>query len=220
MRWNDNDVETLETFLLLGLKYEEIADSFGISSKAVKLKTYKLNLKYEPEFYKVYYCKKCGIKFTGRRCDESIFCGRSCSASYTNGEVPKRKKITNNCKECGGTCSRRAAKFCSNVCYQKHRLFHNLTLWLDGKIEGHCGQNLSVRGWVRGYLKESRGSACSLCGWDEVHPVDGKSLTEIDHIDGDAANSIPENLRILCPNCHSMTPTFRARNKNSPRDRR
>jgi hypothetical protein len=42
---------------------------------------------------------------------------------------------------------------------------------------------------------------------------------QIDHIDGDASNSFIENLRILCPNCHSMTSTFRNRNKNSVRVR-
>ena len=41
----------------------------------------------------------------------------------------------------------------------------------------------------------------------------------VDHIDGDAKNNKPDNLRILCPNCHAMTSTFGNRNKNSSRDR-
>lgn len=45
------------------------------------------------------------------------------------------------------------------------------------------------------------------------------SLTEVDHIDGDAHNCRPTNLKILCPNCHSMTPAFRARNSGSKRSR-
>lgn len=44
----------------------------------------------------------------------------------------------------------------------------------------------------------------------------GKNLTfELDHIDGDNKNNKRENLRILCPNCHSTTPTWRGRNINS-----
>lgn len=34
---------------------------------------------------------------------------------------------------------------------------------------------------------------------------------EIDHIDGNHENNNLENLRLLCPNCHSLTPTFRRR---------
>lgn len=63
-----------------------------------------------------------------------------------------------------------------------------------------------------------RGTACEECGWDIRHS-DGSILTEIDHIDGDAENCRPSNLRILCPNCHALTPTFRARNSKSKRIR-
>jgi hypothetical protein len=40
----------------------------------------------------------------------------------------------------------------------------------------------------------------------------GQPLTlELDHVDGDRFNNERENLRLLCPNCHSQTPTFRGR---------
>lgn len=35
---------------------------------------------------------------------------------------------------------------------------------------------------------------------------------EIDHIDGDNQNNARENLEAVCPNCHSLTPTWRGRN--------
>jgi predicted HNH restriction endonuclease len=66
---------------------------------------------------------------------------------------------------------------------------------------------------------ERDGYACQSCGWDERHPDDGRPLVEVDHADGDATNTRPENLRALCPNCHSMTPTFRRRNRVSKRHR-
>ena len=35
---------------------------------------------------------------------------------------------------------------------------------------------------------------------------------ELHHIDGDRTNHKLDNLQILCPNCHSQTATFRAKN--------
>lgn len=54
---------------------------------------------------------------------------------------------------------------------------------------------------------------CNLCGIDNWL---NKPLTlELDHIDGDNQNNNLVNLRLLCPNCHSQTDTFRGKNKNS-----
>lgn len=51
---------------------------------------------------------------------------------------------------------------------------------------------------------------CSGCGLREWR---GKPLTiHLDHIDGNKQDSRIENLRMLCPNCHSQTPTFAGRN--------
>ncbi|WP_328910383.1 HNH endonuclease [Streptomyces sp. NBC_00234] len=53
---------------------------------------------------------------------------------------------------------------------------------------------------------------CARCGtgpaWrDRPLPL------EVDHIDGNWRNNQPENLRLLCPNCHSTTDTYRGRGK-------
>lgn len=53
---------------------------------------------------------------------------------------------------------------------------------------------------------------CVLCNGETVWM--NKPLTlQIDHIDGDKHNNQLENLRFVCPNCHSQTPTFAGRNK-------
>ncbi len=35
---------------------------------------------------------------------------------------------------------------------------------------------------------------------------------ELDHINGDRDDNRLGNLRVICPNCHAQTPTYRGRN--------
>ncbi|GAA2229148.1 hypothetical protein GCM10010232_14210 [Streptomyces amakusaensis] len=64
----------------------------------------------------------------------------------------------------------------------------------------------------RALLDLGASDQCALCG---IEPIwQGSPLPlEIDHIDGDWRDNRQENLRILCPNCHSTTDTYRGRNK-------
>lgn len=49
-------------------------------------------------------------------------------------------------------------------------------------------------------------TVCECCG---ISSWNGKELTmQIHHKDGDHFNNLPENLEILCPNCHSQTDTY------------
>lgn len=52
---------------------------------------------------------------------------------------------------------------------------------------------------------------CSECHLDQW--MNQKISLELDHIDGNHQNNSLSNLRILCPNCHSLTPTHRNKNK-------
>ncbi|MFH8883825.1 HNH endonuclease signature motif containing protein [Streptomyces californicus] len=53
---------------------------------------------------------------------------------------------------------------------------------------------------------------CALCGTGPTWR--GRRLPlEVDHIDGDWRNNLQQNLRLLCPNCHSTTDTYRGRGK-------
>ncbi|GKQ37741.1 HNH endonuclease signature motif containing protein [Streptomyces sp. A012304] len=59
---------------------------------------------------------------------------------------------------------------------------------------------------------------CALCGIDGVWLGEPLPL-EVDHIDGDWRNNRIENLRLLCPNCHSTTDSYRGRAKARARER-
>lgn len=57
------------------------------------------------------------------------------------------------------------------------------------------------------YAEGLKTEQCEECG---INPIwNGKILVmHLDHIDGDSSNNLLENLRILCPNCHSQTETY------------
>lgn len=55
---------------------------------------------------------------------------------------------------------------------------------------------------------------CEKCNWAEVAP-DGSVPVELDHINGDNNDNRLENLRILCPNCHSLTKNYRGRKSHN-----
>jgi len=62
------------------------------------------------------------------------------------------------------------------------------------------------------YVEGLKTPKCELCGWSE-ESKDGRIPVELDHINVDHYDNRLENLRILCPNCHSLQPTHRGRNK-------
>ncbi|MFF3344916.1 HNH endonuclease signature motif containing protein [Streptomyces sp. NPDC002779] len=53
---------------------------------------------------------------------------------------------------------------------------------------------------------------CALCGIEPVWLGEPLPL-EVDHVDGNWRNNRIENLRLLCPNCHSTTDSYRGRGK-------
>jgi 5-methylcytosine-specific restriction endonuclease McrA len=74
------------------------------------------------------------------------------------------------------------------------------------KIQSH---KLKLR-LLKENIFESKCSICNLSEWM------GKSIPlELDHINGNHDDNSLENLRIICPNCHAQTDTYRAKNKRN-----
>lgn len=74
---------------------------------------------------------------------------------------------------------------------------------LEGKHPSYQTYKLKKRLYKEG-LKENK---CEECGTDSWN---GQVLEcELDHVDGDRTNHKLLNLKVLCPNCHSQTHTFR-----------
>jgi len=55
---------------------------------------------------------------------------------------------------------------------------------------------------------------CSSCGGSEW--LGSPMPLELDHVDGDKTNNQLDNLRLICPNCHALTPTYRGKNTKYP----
>lgn len=63
----------------------------------------------------------------------------------------------------------------------------------------------------RALLESGRPYCCAECGIDgswRGRPL----ILHVDHINGQYWDCRPDNLRFLCPNCHSQTPTWCGRN--------
>ena len=107
-----------------------------------------------------------------------------------------------------------ANKYCDNKCQKDYESKERVRQWLE---EGK-DWTLGIPKWVHRTLGELRGYSCEVCGISEHN---GKPLVlECDHIDGDHTNNVITNLRLICPNCHSQTETYKNKNAGNGRTHR
>lgn len=110
-------------------------------------------------------------------------------------------------------------KFCSNKCQSQYERKQFIAEWKSGAISGISGKyNISKR--LRNYLIEKANYRCEICGWGEVNKYSNTLPLEVHHKDGNFRNNSEENLQVLCPNCHSLTETYKNHNKNGRKDRK
>lgn len=71
---------------------------------------------------------------------------------------------------------------------------------------------------IRSYLHRKKKGKCDYCGIDRW--MDNEISLEVHHINGNWIDNSLENLLLLCPNCHSQTDNFKAKNKGNGREAR
>lgn len=93
-----------------------------------------------------------------------------------------------------------------NVNHSKSRKINLIDIIENNLYPSYTTHNLKKR-LILEELKEHKCEKCLLTEWNNL-PIP----IELDHIDGNKYNHLWENLRILCPNCHAQTETYRGKN--------
>ena len=133
--------------------------------------------------------------------------------------MPNTKRPKGRCLHCGEEPARSWYTYCGNVCqlaYQ-HQLY--IQEWQEGKLRGLSKQGV-VSTHIKRYLREKYKNKCILCGWSEINKKTGQVPLVADHIDGNWRNNKESNLRLICPNCDSLSSTYAALNKGNGRKNR
>lgn len=173
-------------------------------------------------------CNKCGsyfpnwIKIDNKRKNlkNRKYC-LDCSpyGLHNTKQIEKNEnKIKKFCKQCGKELSNSKVIYCSVKCAHEYQYQDYINKWKRHEVDGTKGQSGQLSNYIRRYIFDKFDSKCTKCGWSERNPYTGTIPLEIEHIDGNWKNSYEENLELLCPNCHSLTSTYRGANRGHGRD--
>ena len=120
------------------------------------------------------------------------------------------------CKYCDSKLQRRQKFFCNTVCENNYYYNEYIANWKKGLESGLKGQ-YDISNHIKRYLFEKYHNSCCVCGWNKVNPYTNRVPLEVHHKDGNYENNNEENLMLLCPNCHSLTETYKNGNNGNGR---
>lgn len=158
-------------------------------------------------------CENCEQEHDGKY-GSGRFCDNKCARGFST--KAKRKEISEKVSKSLKGKSVGAAK----NGYDKKKWYAScLITWQKNKELRK--ENTPFHEWplatIREHIFEEQKGCCNKCGLDKW--LDELITLELEHKDGDNKNNTQENLEFLCPNCHSMTVTWRGRNKNGQNKR-
>ena len=117
------------------------------------------------------------------------------------------------CKFCGKITDNIA--FCNHECrvnFIQTEIYQQIDEGVY-KVEPFSGNHV-----VRNYLVLRRGYKCEDCGLSEWKQQ--KIPLTVHHVDGDASNNHPSNIKLFCWNCHALTDNYGNKNEKSSRVKR
>ena len=145
-------------------------------------------------------CPKCGDEFTPttKHGYTTKTCSRSCASTKpARSESNKLRSEANkmwykNNTDLARTRQLQAIQTCKEK--RKNKIEHGDFYTLSGELK-------------REKILFEQNQKCDICGCDQ----EWNSMPlkfQLDHINGDRINNTRENLRMICPNCHTQTPTY------------
>lgn len=149
----------------------------------------------------------CGKEFQTQRALNAHQIAHKSDSRYSVSRKKDKISVVHNCLYCEKEFNHNKGtrnKFCSTTCSSKYVWEYKSI----PKIQEGLGGNLHR------YLRETKGEQCELCGQGPMHN-DRPLVLQVDHIDGNSDNNKLDNVRLLCPNCHTQTDTYGSKGKGS-----
>lgn len=227
MRWTKEESEKAIRLLIEGNDFKEISELLNRTNKSIKEKLNSLGYRQSDYIKREYHthknCEHCNINFKSLISENRKFCSKSCSTTFNNllkdsktdlKNIIRRdyynKRKNNLCLNCDIITTN---KYCSQKCQHEYKRKEIFKL-----IES--GDTSVTSKMVKQYLIHIHGEKCMECGWCSINLTSNKVPIELEHIDGNSENNSLDNLKLLCPNCHSLTSTYKALNKGNGRHNR